>query len=138
MWGSLNEKQSERGYAHFIEHMAFNETKHFPNEGVLNYFNQSGLIFGTDVNAVTDYTRTVYRLSLPDKSHLPQALKWMNDVIHHIDFKPEQIDVETDIIFGEWRFDDIVQQSWEIQLYDQLLADSPYDDRDPIGKHMRV
>ena len=43
--GSLNEKDNERGYAHFIEHMAFNGTQRFPNNSVFTEFAQVGVEF---------------------------------------------------------------------------------------------
>ena len=31
--GSIQENDDQRGLAHFLEHMAFNGSKHFPNDG---------------------------------------------------------------------------------------------------------
>ncbi len=75
----MNERENERGYAHFIEHMAFNGTRHFPNNSVFKTFAEVGVQFGPDINAVTDYGRTVYQLSLPDDEKLGEALRWFRD-----------------------------------------------------------
>ena len=51
--GSLNETEKELGIAHFVEHMAFNGTKNFPNNSVIKFMEEAGLVFGLDSNAYT-------------------------------------------------------------------------------------
>ncbi len=136
--GSLNEKPSERGFAHFIEHMAFRSTTHFP-EGVL--FDDVGdfsLAFGPDLNGVTDYSRTIYTLSLPNKEKLNEALTWFADILTGIQFSEDDVETERDVIFGEWRFDDKAFKTWPLQLYDKLLIKTPYADKDPIGEEQSL
>ncbi len=132
--GSLNEAPSERGFAHFIEHLAFRSTAHFP-EGVL--FDDVGdfsLEFGPDLNGVTDYSRTIYTLTLPNKEKLNEALTWFADILQGIQFSADAVETERDVIFGEWRFDDKAFKAWPMQLYEQLLVNTPYADKDPIGE----
>ncbi|OEF48970.1 hypothetical protein A1OW_13920 [Enterovibrio norvegicus] len=131
--GSLNERENERGYAHFIEHMAFNGTTHFPNNSVFNEFAAVGVQFGPDINAVTDYGRTVYQLSLPDDEKLDEALRWFRDIGDGISLSEKGVKNEIAVIFGEWRLDNKAQSSWQLQVYDDVLNDTPYVDRDPIG-----
>ena len=40
--GSINEKENQKGLAHFLEHMAFNGTKHFPNDGIIRFLESRG------------------------------------------------------------------------------------------------
>ena len=61
--GSVLEEDSQRGLAHFLEHMAFNGTKNFPGKSMLNYLEKNGVKFGTNVNAYTSIDETVYNLS---------------------------------------------------------------------------
>ena len=61
--GSIQEEADQRGLAHFLEHMAFNGTKHFPGKGILNYLAANGVRFGYNVNAYTSRDRTVYNVS---------------------------------------------------------------------------
>lgn len=63
--GSLEEADSERGAAHFIEHMAFNGSRHFPPGSLIGRFESAGVAFGRDQNAATDPFGVTYRLNLP-------------------------------------------------------------------------
>ena len=36
--GAILEEDNQNGLAHFLEHMAFNGTEHFPGKGIINYF----------------------------------------------------------------------------------------------------
>ena len=61
--GSVIEEPNERGLAHFLEHMAFNGTTHFPNKDLLNYLQRIGVKFGENVNAYTSVEQTVYLIT---------------------------------------------------------------------------
>ena len=50
--GSLQEDDSQRGLAHFLEHMCFNGSEHFPGNGVDRFFESIGSNDG--VNAGTE------------------------------------------------------------------------------------
>src|SRR6185369_2878834 len=60
--GSTLEDNDQLGYAHFIEHMAFNGTTHFPKNELVNYLQSIGLQFGADLNASTSFDETIYNL----------------------------------------------------------------------------
>ena len=64
--GSLFENENQRGLAHFLEHMAFNGSRHFPAASVVEFFQRLGMEFGGDTNASTNFDRTLYQLELPD------------------------------------------------------------------------
>ena len=49
--GSIQEDESQRGLAHFLEHMAFNGTEHYAGNGVIDYTRTLGVEFGSDLNA---------------------------------------------------------------------------------------
>ena len=66
--GSFQEDASQKGYAHFIEHMAFNGSTHFSGNDVVKLFEASGGSFGADINATTTYQQTTYKLDLDRKS----------------------------------------------------------------------
>ena len=61
--GAILETNKQYGLAHFLEHMAFNATEHFPH-GVMTYLRDHSLVFNaqTGINAVS-YTH----LTLPTK-----------------------------------------------------------------------
>lgn len=61
--GSILEEDNQRGLAHFLERMAFNGTAHFPRKTMLEYLQNNGLRFGSDINTYTGFDETVYRIS---------------------------------------------------------------------------
>src|ERR1700710_937626 len=79
--GSILETDDQQGLAHFMEHMSFNGTKHFPKNELVDYLQKSGVRFGADLNAYTGFDQTVYQLPLPtDKpAILANGLQIMRD-----------------------------------------------------------
>ncbi|MEA3476762.1 MAG: insulinase family protein, partial [Bacteroidota bacterium] len=61
--GALLEEDHQNGLAHFLEHMAFNGTEHFPEKGIINFLETHGVAFGENINAYTAQNRTIYMLS---------------------------------------------------------------------------
>src|SRR5205085_5846703 len=49
--GSILEDDDQQGLAHFVEHMAFNGTQHFPKQEVISFIESLGMRFGSDLNA---------------------------------------------------------------------------------------
>ena len=134
-FGSIGEKEEERGLAHFIEHMAFNGTTHVPEGEMARILERQGLKFGPDTNAVTGFDQTVYMLNLPksDDEHVDTALMLMREVASEVKFDPAAVDRERGVILGERRFRDTFQLH---QIEDQLafqMPDAPYPKRLPIG-----
>ena len=69
--GSVNEDDDQVGMAHFMEHMNFNGTRHFPKNELVSYLQSIGVQFGADLNAYTGFDETVYILPVPtDKPEL--------------------------------------------------------------------
>ncbi len=103
--GSLDEEDDERGLAHFVEHMAFNGTKHFPPGKLVKYFESIGAQFGADQNAFTSFDQTTYQLSLPDvrPATVDKGLLWMADVAARMTFDRREIDEERAVILAELR-----------------------------------
>jgi zinc protease len=79
--GSTSEHDDERGWAHFIEHMAFNGSTHVPEGEMVKLLERDGLAFGADTNAATGFDSTVYKLNLPrnDPKLLDTALMLMRE-----------------------------------------------------------
>ena len=63
--GALLEDDNQNGLAHFLEHMAFNGTKHFPSKekGIISTLEKHGVAFGRNINAYTAFNETVYNIS---------------------------------------------------------------------------
>lgn len=136
--GSMQEEDDQAGLAHFLEHMAFNGTKHYPGrKTMLNYLETIGAQFGSNVNAYTSFDETVYNLSnIPviRPQIIDSCLLILHDWSSFITLEDEEIDKERAIIKEEWRTRSGAQiRIWEKQL-PILFKDSKYADRLPIGK----
>ena len=79
--GSLHETEEQRGLAHYLEHMLFNGTTHYPPGTLVEYFQSIGMGFGADTNAHTTYDETVYKLLLPggDRTNLDEGMLVLAD-----------------------------------------------------------
>jgi zinc protease len=103
--GSILEERDQAGLAHFVEHMAFNGTKHFPKQETVKFLESIGMRFGPSVNAFTSFDETVYMLEVPtDKPEvLDKAFLILEDWAHNVSFDPAEIDKERGVITEEWR-----------------------------------
>lgn len=101
--GSLMEADDQRGMAHFLEHMAFNGTKHFPAGEMVEYFQHLGISFGAHANAETNFDRTFYQLDLPrtDTPVVGEGLTWFRDVLDGMTLEPKEIERERRVILSE-------------------------------------
>ncbi|MFJ1230224.1 M16 family metallopeptidase [Yersinia proxima] len=133
--GSLQESEQQRGLAHFVEHMAFKGTRHFPGTSSFKSLEKQGITLGSHVNAVTSLNATTYKLSLPnaDEKQLTLGLRILSDWAQGISFEPAAFDKERQVIVEEWRLRQGV--GFRInQALDQLrYHGSRYAERDPIG-----
>jgi zinc protease len=102
--GSLHEEDRERGWAHFIEHMAFRGTKNFGDGEVRETWQRLGASFGSDTNASTEPTQTVYQLDLPhaDQASLDTSLKLLADMADTAAFDPKIVDMERGVVLSEY------------------------------------
>ena len=133
--GSLDEHENERGFAHFVEHMAFNGSTHVAEGEMIKQLERSGLAFGADTNASTSHTETQYKLDLPrnDPALLDTALMLMRETASELIFTPEAVTRERGVILSEMRD----RNSWRLRDYiDQAKFGYPharFPDRLPIG-----
>ena len=101
--GSLMEREDELGLAHFLEHMAFNGSKHFPPGTLIPFFQKNGMAFGRDANAHTAFQETVYTLSLAtnDAENMAQGLSILRDIADGLSILPEEVDKERGVVLSE-------------------------------------
>lgn len=102
--GSLHESDEERGWAHFIEHMAFRGTRNLADGEVRETWQRLGASFGSDTNASTEPTQTVYMLDLPhaDRASLDTSLKLLADMADTAAFDPKVVDMERGVVLSEY------------------------------------
>lgn len=104
--GSVNEEENQRGLAHFLEHLCFNGTKHFPGNSLIEYLESIGVKFGANLNAYTSTDETVYNIcDVPTtrQSSLDSCLLILRDWSHDLTLADADIDAERGVIKGEWR-----------------------------------
>ena len=134
--GAVLEEDNQNGLAHFLEHMAFNGTQHFPGKGIINYFESIGVSFGGNINAYTSIDETVYRLSdVPTirEGIIDSALLVMHDWACGLLLLPEEMDAERGVILEEWRTRNNANGRMNNVIRAKLYPNSQYGKRDIIG-----
>lgn len=134
--GSMQEEDNQAGLAHFLEHMAFNGTKNYPGKAMLNYLQDNGIKFGTNINAYTSFDETVYYISdIPTNNQnlVDSALLVLHDWSNAIALEEEELENERGVIREEWRTRGGAQQRLWDQLLPKMYPDSKYANRMPIG-----
>jgi zinc protease len=133
--GSVLEDDDQRGLAHFAEHMAFNGTKNFPKQDIIDFVQSIGMRFGNHLNAYTSFDETVYMLQMPtDRMDvLDRAMLVLSDWAQNVTFDPVEIDKERGVVLEEWRLGRGAQGRLRDKQFPVLLAGSRYAERLPIG-----
>jgi zinc protease len=138
--GSIQEKDDEQGLAHFVEHMAFNGTEHFPKSELIDYLRSLGMRFGPEANAYTSFDETVYGIEVPveisdsGKKMVPEkAIQVISDWSSDINLFPEDVDAERSVIMEEYR----TRLNADMRVWKKTLPiiyeDTLYAERDPVG-----
>ena len=134
--GATMENNDQQGLAHFTEHMAFNGTKNFKKNDMINFLESNGVKFGPHLNAYTSFDETVYMLQLPTDSEkvFNTGFQILEDWAHNLSFDTVEINKERGVVISERRlglgaFERMREKYWPI-----MFKDSRYADRLPIGK----
>ena len=146
--GSIQEEPRQRGLAHFLEHMAFNGTKHFPGTspaggrkgglGIVPWCETIGVKFGANLNAYTSVEQTVYNISavpLKREGIIDSCLLILHDWSHYLLLEDQEIDKERGVIHEEWRTrraGRAVSRLME-QAMPKVYKGTKYEDCMPIG-----
>ncbi|HUL75536.1 MAG TPA: insulinase family protein [Vicinamibacterales bacterium] len=134
--GSVLEDESQRGLAHMCEHLAFDGTKHFPEQDIIAFMQALGMQFGPHVNAYTSFDETVYQLQIPtgNPAVIDRALLILEDWAHDVTFDPQEIDKERKVVMEEWRLGRGADARLQDKEFPVLLEGSKYAERLPIGQ----
>ena len=133
--GSSLETPEQFGLAHFLEHMAFNGTAHFPGKDMLNYLQGKGIRFGSDINAYTSFDETVYNINnVPtnDQALMDSVLLVLYDWSGSILLEEDEIDAERGVIQGEYTMRNDADSRMLTALLPQLYEEYQYRQM-PIG-----
>jgi zinc protease len=134
--GSILETNDQQGLAHFIEHMCFNGTEHFPKNELVDYLQSIGVKFGQHLNAYTSFDETVYFLSIPsnDPIKLEKGFQIIEDWAFNVSFNPKEIDNERGVILEEYRLGLGAEKRMESRYISKMMHNSQYADRLPVGQ----
>ena len=134
--GSIQEDDNQRGLAHFLEHMAFNGSKHFKGNDLLRWCESVGIQFGTDLNAYTSIDQTVYNISnvpVTREGIVDSCLLILYDWADGLLLEQEEIEKERGVIHEEWRLRTSAMSRMLERDLPKLYPGSKYGYRMPIG-----
>lgn len=133
--GSVFEEEDQRGLAHFLEHMAFNGTRHFPDNSLIKFLESKGGKFGADFNAHTSMNETVYKLQLlsSNPSFVDTTLMILADWAGGLSLDSLQIEEERGVILSEWLLQKGPKYDADNTFLLELLNNSRYSQRLTIG-----
>jgi zinc protease len=133
--GSLHEQEDQRGYAHFVEHMLFTGSTHFPPGTLIEYFQDIGMGFGADTNAYTSFDQTVYIIVLPkgDVAELEKGLLVISDYARGALLLESEVDRERGVILAEKIARDSVDYRTRVAARKDALEGTLFAEREPIG-----
>jgi len=133
--GSILEDDDQQGLAHFMEHMSFNGTIHYPKNALIDYLQKNGVRFGADINAYTSFDETVYELPVPsDKPEVVNnGLQIIRDWAANAILDPAEIDKERGVVLEEKRLGKGASERLRQVYWPVILNGSRYSQRMPIG-----
>ena len=103
--GSLHEEDSELGYAHLLEHLLFRESRYLGPAEAIPTWQRLGATFGSDTNAETSPTHTVYKLDLPNvnEAKLAESMKLLSGMVRSPVLSDANVKAEVPIVMAEKR-----------------------------------
>lgn len=134
--GSVNEEDNQRGLAHFLEHLCFNGTEHFPGNSLISYLENIGVKFGAHLNAYTSTDETVYNICKAPTirpTTVDSCLLILRDWCSGLSLEDSEIEAERGVIVNEWRQRRSASNRMLEKASPKLYGGSPYGERLPIG-----
>lgn len=138
--GSLEERDGERGLAHFVEHMAFRSTRDHPDGSLVNELQRMGIGWGPENTAFTTYDYTIYHLDLPDDkpATLQEGLAVFREYADGIVFKPAEIETELGVVLSEMAMRNTPEARASEANLAFVLPASRQSERAPIGRETLI
>ncbi|MDE6499343.1 MAG: insulinase family protein, partial [Rikenella sp.] len=134
--GAIQEEESQNGLAHFLEHMAFNGSDHFPGNTMIDWLSSIGVRFGENLNAATGQEQTTYMITnvpLTRPGIVDSTLLILHDWAGHITLADADIDKERGVIIEEWRQGNTANRRIVEQQFPAWFNGSLYGRRNVIG-----
>ena len=138
--GSVLEGDDQLGYAHFVEHTAFNGTTHFAKNDLVKYLQSIGVRFGADLNAYTSFDQTVYILPVPTDTAaiVEKGFQILEDWAHGQRFDSLEVVSERGVVREEWRGGKGAGERMMHRILPIALKGSRYAERLPIGTEQSI
>ncbi|MCT2399640.1 M16 family metallopeptidase [Novosphingobium mangrovi (ex Huang et al. 2023)] len=133
--GSLYETDSERGYAHLLEHMLFRQSKYLAEGTAIAAFQRLGATFGSDTNAQTTTTETVFKLDLPNATpgSLDETFKLLSGMVTAPTLSASNLKKDLPIVLAEMRERGGAAKRLQDAMQQVFYAGQPLSEREPIG-----
>ncbi len=133
--GSLHEQDSERGFAHLLEHLVFRQSKYLGEAQAIPTWQRLGATFGNDTNAETTPTQTVFKLDLPDATPqgLDESFKLLSGMMAYPTLSEANVRTEVPIVLAEKRERGGAAQRVQEATLRTFYAGQPLAQRSPIG-----
>lgn len=133
--GSLMETEQEQGFAHFMEHLTFRGSTHVPDGEAKRVWQRLGATFGSDSNAETSPTQTVYKLDLPNASRtsLDESLKILSGMVSSPGLSITAVNAERPVVLAELRERAGPQSKVQNATRELFFAGQRMANRAPIG-----
>jgi len=133
--GSLMETDKERGYAHLLEHLSFRASQYVPDGDSKQIWQRLGVTFGSDSNAQTTFTQTVYKLDLPSASPagLDESFKILAGMMYGPLINATTLGAERPVVLAEAREQPGPQSRLQDAMFALMFAGQPLAERKPIG-----
>ena len=126
--GSVQQDDTQGGGAHFLEHIAFGGSKHFPHRGAVSYLESLGMKYGIDINAFTGHDRTIYMFATPADAGYSKPLQIIRDWMTDLTINPQRVETEKGIILEELR-----STFQEDPFYNLKIGKGRFASRMPLG-----
>ncbi len=101
--GAIHESEDQLGYAHLVEHMAFNGSQAIPEGEMVARLERAGASFGRDLNATVSDTETIFRIDLPASggAGVSEALFILRETASRLTLAPEALAREKGVVLAE-------------------------------------
>ncbi|AKH42258.1 zinc protease [Altererythrobacter atlanticus] len=133
--GSLHETDEERGFAHLIEHLTFRESTYLGDAEAIPHFQRLGATLGSDTNAITSPTQTVFKLDLPNArpATLEESMRLLSGMVREPVLSQKNVDTEVPIVLAERRERGGPDARIADASRELFFAGQPLAERGPIG-----
>ena len=133
--GSIHEEDHEQGFAHLLEHMTFRESKYLADGAAIPTFQRLGATFGSDTNAETTPTQTVYKLDVPEanSAKLEEVFKLLSGMIREPALSAKNLAEDRPIVLAEKREQAAAAQRVAEESRKTIFAGQRLANRLPIG-----